>query len=178
MSPMPATASTVLPGTAQDLEDVILDYLRACEAGEQPALQELLARHPQHAAELEQFLRDEALLDPLWKPLQNPTALPEAPSELPPFGNYGPGQRLGIGGPSIVYKVWDRTLKKHVALKMLRRGAQATPAELESFRREAEKQARLDHPHIVPIYQVGERDGEPFFAMKLLEKGSLAKKEN
>jgi serine/threonine-protein kinase len=80
---------------------------------------------------------------------------------------------LGEGGMGVVYRAWQSAAGRYVALKMIRDGELATPRERHRFQTEAEKLAELDHPHIVPVYGVGEHQGQPFFSMKLIEGGSL-----
>jgi eukaryotic-like serine/threonine-protein kinase len=83
---------------------------------------------------------------------------------------------LGRGGMGVVYKARDVRLKRLVALKMMREGAEATPDQRARFRTEAEAVARLQHPHIVQIYEVGETDGRLFLALEFVEGGSLAER--
>jgi serine/threonine protein kinase len=98
-------------------------------------------------------------------------ARPSPPSAI---GNFELQEELGRGGMGVVYKAWDAELGRHVALKMILRGMHATPTDLARFRVEAGAAAALNHPNIVPIYQVGEHDGQPFFVMKLIEGRTLA----
>ncbi len=179
------TDDTTHPDAADAL---IAAYLEAAQAGHAPDRAALLAEHPECADDLRGFFADLDRFNALATPLRQDPAEAGARGTLPygatptdalpvgrTFGDYELLGEIDRGGMSVVYRARQRSLNRVVALKMILAGEFASPAEVQRFRQEAEAAAGLDHPNIVPIYEVGEHDGHHFFSMKLIEGGSLAR---
>ena len=97
--------------------------------------------------------------------------------ELPcDFGDYVLEKEIGRGGMGIVYQATRQSDELSVAIKMILKGDFATDADRQRFETEAQASAKLDHPNIVPIYEIGEFQGRSFFCMKLIEGQSLSER--
>jgi serine/threonine-protein kinase len=161
----------------QRLGEVFSDWLESRERGEVPARAEWLARYPDLAPELEELLADEDHLHALAAPLREAARIGQVAAgqhDLPgPFGDCAVLEEIGRGGMGVVYRARQTKLDRLVALKLFRAQPHSARADLERFRHEAEVVAQLDHPLVVPVYEVGEQQGWIWFTMKLVEGGGL-----
>jgi eukaryotic-like serine/threonine-protein kinase len=156
------------------------NYLQDVQAGRASSREKLLAEHPQLADALqclddlhELAARDEDDV----ATIAHPGAKRETPvPALPSFGKYAVEGEIGRGGMGVVFRARQTDLDRPVALKMILTGQLASPEQLARFGDEARFAARLQHPNIVSIYEVGEFLGQPYFAMQYIGGPSLARK--
>lgn len=108
--------------------------------------------------------------------IPSPSILPEhRPGGVLFIGKYQVEQLLGRGRMGVVYKAFQQDLNRTVALKLLAEGAHASPKQKERFIKEAQAIAKLRHPNIVTVYEVGDWEGQPYFTMDFVEGKSLDK---
>src|SRR5262245_23244326 len=107
------------------------------------------------------------------KPLRAAARSERLVEMLGKLGDYELLEEVGRGGQGVVFRARQKSLNRTVALKVISLGQWASKVHLKRFRREAEAAASLDHPSIVPIYEVDERNGQCYFSMKFVEGGQL-----
>ncbi len=179
------------------LDRLIAEYLASVQQQGSVDREQLFQQHPDLADALREFFADEEHFHRWTEPLRE--ALSEQASQdrprgecstegftprrftsLPPhgyrFGDYELIEEIARGGMGVVYRANQLSLGRPVALKMILAGQFASDIDIERFHREAEAAARLDHPHIVPIYEVGQWEGHHYFSMKLIEGGDLTRR--
>jgi WD40 repeat protein len=156
------------------VELIYTEIVTRQELGQPPRPEEYAARFPQWREEITEQLRVHELLNghpPTDR--AGPAPLQGQPLHI---GPYEVLQELARGNMGVVYRARHRSLNRLVALKTVRMGAHASAAELRRFRTEAEAVARLQHPNIVQIFEVGEAEHGPFLALELVEGSSLAER--
>ena len=167
-------------GAREDaLNRVLADFLDALGRGDRVDLRAWQTRYPSFAGDLADLLAARREVGEMLEETRpSGGAGIGAPRVAVPsgvLGDYELLEELGHGGMGRVYKARQRSLGRLVALKVIRAGAPATEADRLRFRTEAEAAARLDHPNIVPVYEVGEHDGQPYIAARYVAGGPLSR---
>ena len=181
--------------TQERIESAIADYLRAVESGQVLDDQEWLAQHDDLADELTEFLQHHRRLQSNLAARGEPDELaareaatlcnrPDSTKSIDAdtlpwensFGDYELVEEISRGGMGIVYRARHARLNRTVALKLMRAGDLASEEEVHRFYGEAKAAASLDHPAIVPIYDVGQHQGRHFLSMRLVEGITLSQR--
>src|SRR5688500_114788 len=173
------------------LEEVLAEYLLARDAGVAADRETFIAGHPDLSEALRAFFADEARMDDIAEPFRPAAEGPadqdadgdgagddeDDPAATPGVRRFGDYELLGEiarGGMGVVYRARQLSLNRTVALKMVLSGQFASAEDVKRFQVEAANAATLDHPSIVPIYEVGSHRGQHYYTMKLVEGGSLS----
>ncbi len=172
----PRIEEYLIEGEGRDgllVELLALEVFHRRRLGESPTTAEYVTQYPNLAAnDLAEIFAQPATIDFPEQPLGETSPLPGMPS----IPGYKILSEIARGGMGVVYCARQAGLNRTVAIKMILPGQLVTDEAVQRFRSEARNVARLNHEHIVPIYEVGEHQGQPFFTMKLIEGGSLDKR--
>ena len=145
---------------------VVEEFSQRLRDGETPDTEEFVARHPELGQRIRELLETVGSLEVA---ADSGASTGSAKLTISRIGDYRLERELGRGGMGIVFLAWDEKLERRVALKLLPLQATLDPRFLERFRREARAAALLQHPHIVPVYGVGEEGGLHYYAMRYIE---------
>lgn len=159
----------------QQLVAVLDDLQQQISQGTLPDAEAVYQKHPQFSDELKTLLPVMLVADVAGSYFRLEHLEAPAPEWMPTFslpvtlGGFELVEELGRGGMGVVYRATQQSLNREVALKMILPGRLASQEQRDRFQHEAEAAARLDHPGIVPVYEVGELEDCPYFSMKLIQ---------
>lgn len=167
----------------EDLAVLLTGLADLAQAGKRVDLEEQCQLHPEFAAELRELwgaivVANAAGSVSITSSIPSNTRDTDYSSgilQLPArFGEYELQEEIGRGGMGVVYRALHVSLGREVALKMILRGQLASEADRDRFAAEAQAAAKLEHPGIVPVYEVGELEGRPYFTMKYIRGTTLS----
>lgn len=154
------------------LDRALTECIEAIESGHPTFVEHWVTKYPEFADPLRELITNHGRLN------QFVSRLPAGPDELNELtilsGDYELPEEIARGGMGVVFRGRQVSLNRPVAVKMILSGELASPDDVARFRLEAEAAANLDHPGIVPIYEIGESDGQHYFSMKYIAGQSLA----
>ena len=146
------------------LDEIQVRILKDRDEGKEPSQEEVISSYPEFEKEIREIFENERLAE----------SILGSDTPLPGFGDdYEVLKEIGRGGMGIVYKAYQKSLKRIVAVRTIIGGRQAAEADINRFRQEAQAAAKLQHPNIITIHEVGEHQGEHFFSMEYVEGRSL-----
>ncbi len=166
----------------REMDEAVVDYLRAESAGKRARSGRVLETPRRYRGRAESILRGSGRggvwRPPIWQVAGPSPGWGRNLAQTFPwvFGAYEVLAEIGRGGMGVVYRARHRSLNRLVAVKMIAAGAGGGAETLARFRNEAQAAARLQHTNVVQIFEVGEHDGQPYFAMEYVEGGSLAQR--
>ena len=175
-----SACADVTEGGNGRLQDVLAEYLLAAEAGDAPDRETFVEAHPEFADALRSFFADESQVGAMANRLgagaiaRGGAFASATPAHAHVFGDYELIDEIGRGGMGVVYRARQVHLDRVVALKMILTGRFASDEDVRRFSVEAHNAANLDHPNIVPVYEVGCYSGQHYFSMKLIDGASLS----
>ena len=170
---------TVSEGTRERLAEILDDYLHAAEQGSPMSNEELLANHPEYAADLKDYLSGLELIraaaeSPRFTPSALEFRLNGTLSDGHTIADYRLRREIGRGGMGVVYEAEQQSLRRRVALKVLPFASAQDSKQISRFRHEAQAAAQIEHSAIVPVYHVGYEDGVHFYTMQLIDGRPLS----
>ncbi|QDU27094.1 Serine/threonine-protein kinase PrkC [Anatilimnocola aggregata] len=162
-------------GERERLAKILDEYLSGLERGEPVGPEELLARHPDVADRLRGYLSGLALFHNAVaaQPSLTSIAITGGVELGAALGDYRLVREIGRGGMGVVYEAVQISLGRRVAVKLLPFSATINEKQIARFKHEAQAAAQIDHPHIVPVFGVGQAHGIHYFAMQLIGGQSL-----
>lgn len=168
-----------------EFDRILAKILQSEESGQRASVQQWCDQYPDHEDSLRDFFENRQQLgltrifagfedSPTMSEAGRQDGLADVGDAIRYFGDYQIEEELARGGMGVVYRATQTSLNRTVALKMILAGELASDMHVARFRTEAEAAARLDHPGIVPIYEIGEHHGQHYFSMAFVAGRSLA----
>lgn len=186
-TPLPESDANSATNNEQRLAELLEQLVDQAAHGNAPDFESIVRAHPDLAKDLRELWATAMIAEDFGSftgELGDLTGAAEADANTSPtalnmpaeIGDFELLEEIGRGGMGVVFKARQKSLGRVVALKMVLRGEMASSIDVARFRTEAESASRLSHPGIVPVYDVSEHEGLPYFSMKYIEGTTLAQK--